>query len=244
MESIDVPTIYEVPFEDARTAPRRSGARQTESAVGAGVLTWTLGGPSSRRSNTRRPKSKSRWSVKYTELPDAYKSISESFIHAGAVNDCKGETALCQFRETDRREHADKLGSMAGILVAPGSANRGIEGKIEAVHFARVNNIPFWASAFGMQCAVIEFARNVLGTRMPIRARWSRRPIRSSTSWRSRKALRPKAARCVWEPIPVRCAKGRKGCSLRQAEYFGAPPPPLRVQRLPRAVPRRPACRP
>ena len=100
---------------------------------------------------------------KYTELPDAYKSISESFIHAGAVNDCKVKLRYVNSEKLTAENIADKLGSMAGILVAPGFGNRGIEGKIEAVHFARVNNIPFLGICLGMQCAVIEFARNVLG---------------------------------------------------------------------------------
>lgn len=100
---------------------------------------------------------------KYTELPDAYKSISESFIHAGAVNDCKVKLHYVNSEKITAENVAEKLGSMAGILVAPGFGNRGIEGKIEAVRFAREQRIPFLGICLGMQCAVIEFARHVLG---------------------------------------------------------------------------------
>ncbi len=100
---------------------------------------------------------------KYTELPDAYKSICESFIHAGAANDCKVKLHYVNSEKLDRENVAEQLGRMAGILVAPGFGNRGIEGKIEAVRFARTQGIPFLGICLGMQCAVIEFARNVLG---------------------------------------------------------------------------------
>ena len=99
---------------------------------------------------------------KYTELPDAYKSICESFIHAGAVNDCKVKLRYVNSEKITPETVAEKLGKMSGILVAPGFGNRGIEGKIEAVRFARENNIPFLGICLGMQCAVIEFARHVL----------------------------------------------------------------------------------
>ena len=88
---------------------------------------------------------------------------SESFIHAGAVNDCKVRLSYVNSEKITRENVAEKLGRMAGVLVAPGFGNRGIEGKIEAVRFARENGIPFLGICLGMQCAVIEFARNVLG---------------------------------------------------------------------------------
>ena len=100
---------------------------------------------------------------KYTELPDAYKSICESFIHAGAVNDCKVKLRYVNSEKITRENVAAQLGKMSGILVAPGFGNRGIEGKIEAVRFARENNVPFLGICLGMQCAVIEFARHALG---------------------------------------------------------------------------------
>jgi CTP synthase len=100
---------------------------------------------------------------KYVELQDAYKSILESFIHAGAVNECKivVQNIHSEYLTTDNV--AEKLGHLDGILVAPGFGNRGIEGKIAAVQYVREKGIPFFGICLGMQCAVVEFARHVLG---------------------------------------------------------------------------------
>lgn len=100
---------------------------------------------------------------KYVELPDAYKSITESFIHAGASNECKVNVNWIRAEDLDEHNIGKHLGDMDGVLVAPGFGERGIEGKIRAVQFARENKIPFFGICLGMQCAVIEFARNVLG---------------------------------------------------------------------------------
>ncbi|MEL6558594.1 MAG: CTP synthase, partial [Bacteroidota bacterium] len=101
---------------------------------------------------------------KYVELKDAYKSIAESFIHAGAYNECKVNVQWISSEKVDEDENLEKtLGELHGILVAPGFGERGIEGKIKAVKYARINNIPFFGICLGMQCASIEFARNVLG---------------------------------------------------------------------------------
>jgi CTP synthase len=100
---------------------------------------------------------------KYVELKDAYKSIQESLIHAGAANQCKVHVQTIQSENITAENAAEKLRGFDGILVAPGFGNRGIEGKIEAIRYARENNIPFFGICLGMQCAVIEFARNVLG---------------------------------------------------------------------------------
>ena len=100
---------------------------------------------------------------KYVELPDAYKSISESFIHAGAENECKVIVKSIHSEGITPENVAEKLRGLDGVLVAPGFGNRGIEGKIDAIKYVRENNIPFFGICLGMQCAVIEFARNVLG---------------------------------------------------------------------------------
>lgn len=100
---------------------------------------------------------------KYVELPDAYKSINESFIHAGVANECKVRIESIQSEFLDAENIKERLGYLDGILVAPGFGNRGIEGKIEAIKYARENDIPFFGICLGMQCAVIEFARNVVG---------------------------------------------------------------------------------
>jgi CTP synthase len=100
---------------------------------------------------------------KYVELKDSYKSISESIIHAGVANSTKVHVHWIHSEKLTKSNIKKELKGLDGILVAPGFGSRGIAGKIEAVQFARENNIPFFGICLGMQCAVIEFARNVLG---------------------------------------------------------------------------------
>ncbi len=100
---------------------------------------------------------------KYVELQDAYKSILEAFVHAGAVNECKVEVRNIHSEEIEKGNIRSLLSGLDGILVAPGFGNRGIEGKIAAIQYAREQKIPFFGICLGMQCSVIEFARNVLG---------------------------------------------------------------------------------
>ncbi|CAN5216020.1 CTP synthase [soil metagenome] len=104
---------------------------------------------------------------KYVELPDAYKSIVESFIHGGAYNECKVYIKWIASEDISPENSTQLLGELDGILVAPGFGARGISGKIEAVRFARENKVPFLGICLGMQCAVIEFAKNVLGLESP-----------------------------------------------------------------------------
>ncbi|MDP4285561.1 MAG: CTP synthase [Bacteroidota bacterium] len=100
---------------------------------------------------------------KYIELQDAYKSILESFIHAGAMNDCKVQVVNVHSEFINNENVAEKLKDLDGLLVAPGFGFRGVEGKIIAVKYARENYLPFFGICLGMQMAAIEFARNVLG---------------------------------------------------------------------------------
>ncbi|HLA58936.1 MAG TPA: CTP synthase [Puia sp.] len=113
----------------------------------------------------RHPKSKVTIGLigKYIELQDAYKSILESFVHAGAMNECKVQILNVHSESITSENVADKLGILDGLLVAPGFGHRGIEGKITAVKYARENKLPFFGICLGMQMAVIEFARNILG---------------------------------------------------------------------------------
>ena len=100
---------------------------------------------------------------KYVELQDAYKSILESFVHAGAVNECKVQVQYIHSEFITEDNVSEKLAGLDGLLVAPGFGHRGIEGKITAVKYAREKGLPFFGICLGMQMAVIEFARNVLG---------------------------------------------------------------------------------
>ncbi len=100
---------------------------------------------------------------KYVKLQDAYKSISESLIHAGVNNSCKVNIKWIHAEKIDKNNISKTLKNLHGVIVAPGFGDRGLEGKISAIKYIRENNIPFFGICLGMQSAVIEYARNVLG---------------------------------------------------------------------------------
>ncbi|MCX6275136.1 MAG: CTP synthase [Bacteroidetes bacterium] len=100
---------------------------------------------------------------KYIELKDAYKSIAEAFIHAGVANECRVKVEWIHSDKLGEDSIESKFSGLHGVLVAPGFGDRGIEGKIAAIKYVRENNIPFFGICLGMQCAMIEFGRNVLG---------------------------------------------------------------------------------
>lgn len=100
---------------------------------------------------------------KYIDLHDAYKSIAEGFIHAGASNECKVNINWVSSEDIESENVAEILGEHDGILIAPGFGERGVEGKITAAKYARENKIPFFGICLGLQVAIIEFGRNVLG---------------------------------------------------------------------------------
>ena len=100
---------------------------------------------------------------KYVELQDAYKSISEAIIHAGVKNSCKVKVKWINAEKINNSNVSEKLTLLKGVIVAPGFGDRGIEGKISAIKYLRQNKIPFFGICLGMQSAVIEYARNVLG---------------------------------------------------------------------------------
>jgi len=100
---------------------------------------------------------------KYVSLPDAYKSIAEAIVHAGAENDSKVNVQWISSEDINKDSVETILKGLNGILVAPGFGERGMEGKIEAIRYVRDNKIPFFGICLGMQCAVVEFARHVMG---------------------------------------------------------------------------------
>jgi CTP synthase len=100
---------------------------------------------------------------KYVSLPDAYKSIAEAFVHAGAQNDCRVILKWISSEDINKDSVSSVLDGLDGVLVAPGFGERGMEGKIETIKYVRENKVPFFGICLGMQCAVIEFSRNVLG---------------------------------------------------------------------------------
>ncbi len=100
---------------------------------------------------------------KYTQYRDSYKSIIEAFVHAGSINNTRVNIEMVNSEEIEELGAEAKIGHLDAILVGPGFGRRGIEGKILAIKYAREHNIPFFGICLGLQCAVIEFARNVCG---------------------------------------------------------------------------------
>ncbi len=162
VESIDVSTIYEVPIKMLgekldQTVLRKLGLPVEKEPP---LTEWR-----EFLTRLRNPKHSIKVGLvgKYVELPDAYKSISESFVHSGSMNECDVDVEFIHSEEITAENAAERLRSLDGIVVAPGFGSRGIEGKISTAKYARENNVPFFGICLGMQCAVIEFARNVLG---------------------------------------------------------------------------------
>ncbi len=163
IESLDAETIYDVPllmqrekFDEVVLRKLRIPADDTEASLDQ----W--------KDFLRRfkePQGTVRIGLvgKYVELKDSYKSIAEAFIHAGAALETEVDLEWIHSEGINRKNVEAKLGHLDGVLVAPGFGSRGIDGKIDAIQFVRENGIPFFGICLGMQCAVIEFARNVLG---------------------------------------------------------------------------------
>src|SRR5258705_3897730 len=162
IEAMDAPTIYEVPLAMMREkldviCMKKLNIVNTNEPE---LTKWK-----ECLDKLKYPKSKVTIGLigKYLELQDAYKSILESFIHAGAMNECQVQVINVHSEFITDDNVAEKLAGLDGLLVAPGFGHRGVEGKIVAVKYARENGLPFFGICLGMQMAVIEFARNVLG---------------------------------------------------------------------------------
>lgn len=160
IQSIDVSTIYDVPnmmYEEGLD-------RVALEKLGLSSSTPDLGGWNEFLSRHKNPKSEVNIGLigKYVELQDSYKSILESFIHAGAANEVKVNVETIHSEYINKDNVKFKLSHLDGVLIAPGFGERGIEGKIDAVKYVREHKIPFLGICLGMQMAVIEFARNVL----------------------------------------------------------------------------------
>jgi len=162
IESMDASTIYEVPLLMQKEGLDKVVLRKLGLTYNSDVKLeqWTAF-----LMGLQNLKEKVTIAVvgKYVELPDAYKSISESILHAGATNSCKVKVNWIHAEEINSSNVQEQLKGINGLLVAPGFGDRGIQGKIDAISYVRENNIPFFGICLGMQCAVIEFTRNVLG---------------------------------------------------------------------------------
>ncbi len=162
IQSIDASTIYDVPLMmleeglDAVTLDKLKLPHKSEP----NLIQW-------KEFLQRHQNPKHQVTIgligKYVELQDSYKSILESFIHAGAVNEVQVKVRFIHSEHLSAKGTDRKLMGLDGILVAPGFGERGVEGKVMAVRYARENQIPFLGICLGMQIAVIEFARNILG---------------------------------------------------------------------------------
>lgn len=161
IESIDAETIYDVPNLMLKEKLDKVVLKKLKlEAIRAPKLTaWN-----DFLKKFKNPKNTINIGLvgKYVELQDAYKSILEAIDHAGAKNEVKVNVHSIHSEDLSKDNVASKLKKMHGILVAPGFGDRGIEGKINAVQFARENNVPFLGICLGMQMAVIEFTRNVM----------------------------------------------------------------------------------
>lgn len=161
IESVDVSTIYEVPIKMLDQGLDRTVLRKLALEIG-GEPPLTEWREFLRKLKNPKHSIKIGLVGKYVELPDAYKSIAESLVHSGAMNECEIDVEYIHSEEITEKNVTSRLSGFNGILVAPGFGSRGIEGKILTARYARENNIPFFGICLGMQCAVIEFARNVL----------------------------------------------------------------------------------
>jgi len=162
IQSIDASTIYEVPILMQQEGLDVVALKKLDlpQKSNPDLVNWNTF-----LSRLKNPKHTVNIGLvgKYVELQDSYKSILEAFIHAGAANETKVNVISIHSEYLDSDNVAEKLKSLDGILVAPGFGGRGIEGKIETVKFARENNIPFLGICLGMQMAVIEYSRTILG---------------------------------------------------------------------------------
>ena len=168
---------------------------------------------------------------KYVKLHDAYLSVMESLYHAGFENDSQVEIRWVESEDlTDQAACKEAFADVDGIIVPGGFGDRGIEGMIQAAQYARENNVPYFGICLGMQIAVMEFARHVLGyadaNSSEFTPRWC--PQCHCPDGRSERQHSPRAAPCVWASTPARSCPAPRWLSAYGAERdLGAPPPPL-----------------
>jgi len=161
IQSIDVETIYDVPLKMLdegldKVVLNKLGVKTKNKP---NLNDWNLF-----LNKLKNPKKSVKVGLigKYVELKDSYKSILESLIHAGAINEANVEVITIHSEHLNKKNISDKLKLLNGLIVAPGFGQRGIEGKIEAIKYSREKKIPFFGICLGMQMAVIEYARNKL----------------------------------------------------------------------------------
>jgi CTP synthase len=200
IEVRDVKTVYELPL----LLEKEGVGKNLLTRLGVRLAPADL---SEWKTIVRRiqfPKQRVRISIcgKYVEVRDSYKSIIESFVHAGAELDTRVDLNWIEAEEFEKQSAEELLRDSAGLLVPGGFGERGIEGKIEAIRYARENNLPFLGLCLGLQAAVVEFARNVCGLK----------------SARSRE-FSPRARHPVVDYMPEQRGLRHKGATMRLGSY-------------------------
>lgn len=161
IEALDADTIYDVPLLMLKEKLDKTVLKKLniKNKVEPDLMAWKefLG-------KLKNPTTEVNIGLvgKYNELQDAYKSIYEAFVHAGAINECRVNITPIHSEKLETEEPERFLKNLDGVLVAPGFGERGIEGKLTAIQYIRENNIPFFGICLGMQCAVVEYFRNVI----------------------------------------------------------------------------------
>jgi CTP synthase len=200
IEARDADTIYEVPLN----LEREGLAAQVVKRLKLNAKSPALGRWKAMVETVKHPPKSVRIAIagKYIELPDAYKSIMEAFTHAGVANGAEVQTVWVNSEEIEKKGAAALLGDVSGLLIPGGFGERGIEGKVQAVQYARENDLPFFGICLGMQVAVIEYARNVCG-------------IRAATS----REFDDEAKNAVVDYMPGQSKELEKGGTMRLGAY-------------------------
>jgi CTP synthase len=197
IEARDVPTIYEVPLVFEREGLDELALMQLrQRSHRQGMEEWAQ---MVDKIKTPRKRVTVALAGKYVELKDAYKSVVEALLHGGIVNDCR---VHIKYLDVETQDLERELAEVQGILVPGGFGDRGVEGKISVVRFARENNVPYLGLCLGMQVAVIEYARNVCNMKNA-----------HSTEFN------PKTTHPVIDVMPEQRAVHRKGGTMRLGVY-------------------------
>ena len=212
--------------------PARRADRRDAGPAGRASWTWTTGATCCTSCAIPSTKSASPWSGKYAEHRDAYKSIYEALDHAGIAHRAQIRIQRIQSEEIEREGPERLLAGYDGLLVPGGFGERGIEGKVEAIRFARERGIPFFGICLGMQCAAIEFARNVVGLAGANSTEFNKdTPHPVICLLDEQKTITDKGGTMRLGAQPAHLTPGSQGRGLlRPADHLRAASAPLRIQ--------------
>lgn len=207
-EAINVATIYEVPLHFARKGITDTILDKLDLPKNeVDISTWTK---FVKKINNPKYEVNIALVGKYTNHEDSYKSIIEAFIHAGSINNCKVNLDMISSEKVSPNEYEEIFSKYDGVLVAPGFGYRGIEGKVDAIKYFREQNIPYFGICLGMQCAVIEFARNVCGINDANSGEFVKKGSKVIDLMESQKQVREKGGTMRLGAYPCNLKKGTK----------------------------------